>query len=62
MLVDLIAQTCKGSDSLKIHALQRMLDNYEISAWMPPAMTSTQIRITFSSKTHRLISMPPTLT
>jgi hypothetical protein len=27
MLVDLIAQTCKGSDSLKIHALQRMLNN-----------------------------------
>ena len=27
MLVDLIAQTCRGSDSLKIHALQRMLNN-----------------------------------
>jgi hypothetical protein len=27
MLVDLIAQTCQGSDSLKIHALQRMLNN-----------------------------------
>jgi hypothetical protein len=27
MLVDLIAQTCRGWDSLKIHALQRMLNN-----------------------------------
>ncbi len=27
MLVDLISQICRGSDSLKIHALQRMLNN-----------------------------------
>jgi hypothetical protein len=32
MLVDLIANVCRGSDSLRIHALQRMLNSYRTGA------------------------------